>query len=199
MRKTCIVAILAGICGIVQATTITAPLGSLPNESFGSPVSGNAPYMEIGNGYEWGITKASLGGAANLTSFSITVTATLYNESSGNLDFYLINSAPISGFQQVTQSTVTSGVLLVAEPYSEYTTTTNTFALSSSELNSLNLDIENNGGFDLGFNPNCTYAISSVRITYNTPDTAATVLLLGASLLGLEVFRRKFVPATNQA
>jgi len=78
-----------------------------------------------------------------------------------------------------------------------------TGTLTGTALADLNYDLAHNGGFNIGFDPNCTYYsnVTTMSFTYtkSVPDTAVTVLLLGASLLGLEIFRRKFAPAKNQA
>ena len=80
-----------------------------------------------------------------------------------------------------------------------YDTESWTETFSSTALADLLLDIKNNGSFDLGIDPNCTYNVGTVTLTFTTttksvqpaPDQAATVILLGLSFAGLLVFRRK--------
>jgi hypothetical protein len=67
--------------------------------------------------------------------------------------------------------------------------------LTTGELSALNADALD-GKFDIGIDPDCHYNVGSITFTYtvcttNVPDTAMTAGLLGASFLGLLVFRRK--------
>jgi hypothetical protein len=254
MKKICIIGLLAGICGLANVAnattiatpiTINAPLNDLPNETLGGVK--NTPYMEYNNAYEWGI---SLGSGVQLASATITVNATLYNESSGTLFVSLLDSTPVSGISWVSGNTLSSsdywGTPATGSAANQYFTYHNgtkhtagywsvnnnslgkpeyvslgglsyptddgiseTIPLTTAELADLNSYLASTspntgGGFNIGFDPNCTYALTGLSFSYTTvpvsvPDTAMTVLLLGASLVGLEMFRRKFVPAKIQA
>ena len=84
-------------------------------------------------------------------------------------------------------------------------TTTWTCTLSSSCINYLNNCISSGKGCN--FNLSCLgfCNIGSCTCNYdckptppkNVPDTSVTIAILGAALLGLEVFRRKFAPAAR--
>lgn len=66
---------------------------------------------------------------------------------------------------------------------------------SAQALGDLTTDLAK-GFVDIGLDPNCTYSIGSITLTYtigskSVPDTAMTAGLLGMSFLGLLAFRRK--------
>jgi VPDSG-CTERM motif len=71
--------------------------------------------------------------------------------------------------------------------------------IGGSALTTLEAELQQ-GYFDIGFNPNCPYAvIGSIQLSWtvtppanHVPDAAMTVSLLGMSFLGLLAFRRKF-------
>ena len=135
----------------------------------------NTVYYDLINGKN-GTTTLSTGGEYSYDWFT---TATSY---SGSLDQI--------GSQSFTQLN-----------YKIIGVTTPNF--SNKALGDLTTDLA--GGFvDIGLDPNCTYNIGSITLTYtvgskSVPDTAMTAGLLGMSFLGMMVFRRKFVQAKNQA
>ena len=210
MKKTCIIGIIAALCSVAHASTIT---------------NSSVPSMSYASGYEWGITKAMLGNASSLSSFSFTINTTVGNTTpSCQLYIDLIGATPVNGFTTKSSpansesgsdywaalytgvnyyqlGTPTYGYSATgAQDGKDYTTIT--FAAGSTALNDLNYDLATYGGFNIAFDPNCTYTTSYMKFNYtvsSVPDAAMTVLLLGASLLGLEVFRRKFAPEKNQA
>jgi hypothetical protein len=201
MKKICITGIMAAICGIVHAASI-------------SPTS--IPTMVYTSGYEWGISKSTLGNVSSLSSFSITINTTVgTSTTSSSLYIDLIgatavaangftatggNSESGSDFWQTSPNNTAFQIQLGApnygvdasNPQDNLNYTTITFAVGSTALNDLNYDLANYGGFNIAFDPNCTYTTSSLRFNYSVPDTAATAVLLGMSFLGLMVFRRKF-------
>ncbi len=209
MKKTCIIGLLAAICGITHATTIT-------------PTS--IPVMTYDKGYEWGI---NLGSGVQLASAWITLDATVANTTDGYLFISLLDTAPVSGITSTTGNTETGTdfwsskvtgnnsagkpkyVSLASLKYgtswgsSDNDGKTVTIPISGAALADLNSYLSTTPeGFNIGFDPDCQYTFTSLCFNYTTvsvPDTAMTVLLLGASLVGLEMFRRKFVPAKNQA
>lgn len=215
MKKTCIIGLLAGICGlanVVSATTIITP--TVSGQDYSSLVPANAGYshaFEYGHYYEWGINLAN---GTQLTAATVTVNATLYNTTTGTLFVSLLDQTAVTGITQTSYSGETKGgpdyfanktgfVDDTSKSFTKGQPTTMTFTLTADDLTNLNAYLAGQTatyeGFDIGFDPHCTYAVSSLSITYSTPDAATTVLLLGASLMGLEVFRRKFVPAKMQA
>lgn len=77
------------------------------------------------------------------------------------------------------------------------TTLSWSYVLNSSQLVTLN-NLLAGSGFSLGIDPDCHYSVGGLSFDYttksnNVPDGATTVGLLGLSLLGLEIFRRKSV------
>ena len=199
MKKICIIGTMAAVCGIAHATTIT-------------PAS--MPTMVYTSGYEWGISKSTLGNATSLSSFSITINTTVGNTTTASsLYIDLIGANPV----QANGFTSTSGnsengtdfwasktgfqIRLGAPNYGvnasnpqdniDYTIT---FLAGSTALNDLNYDLATYGGFNIAFDPNCSYTTRSLSFTYSVPDTATTAVLLGMSILGLMVLRRKLAP-----
>jgi len=167
--------------------------------------------MNYDRGYEWGISKAALGGATSLSSFSITIKTTVGTSTTGSsLYIDLIGANPVAGFTS-TSGNSENGLdfwasktgyqdQLGAPKYgSSYGSsawdnkyyTTITFAVGSKALADLNYDLATYGGFNIAFDPNCTYTTSSLKFNYTVPDTTTTAVLLGMSFLGLMVFRRK--------
>ena len=74
-----------------------------------------------------------------------------------------------------------------------------TETFSTAAFNDLISDITTLGYFDIGLDPNCTYNVGTVTLTFTTtknnvgsvPDQAGTLSLLGLSFVGLLAFRRK--------
>ena len=211
MKKTCIIGLLAGICGIAQANTITAS---------------SIPVMTYDKGYEWGI---NLGSGVQLASASITLKATVANTTKGYLFVSLLDTAPVSGITSTTGNTEHNPATdfwaskitgnnsagkpkYVSVATLDYGTGWNslnqdgklvTINIIGDALKDLNSYLSTTPeGFNIGFDPDCQYTFTKLCFNYTTvsvPDTAMTLLLLGASLVGLEMFRRKFVPAKIQA
>lgn len=211
MTKICIIGIMAAICGIAQATTITPTVSGQDYSSLVPSGGGQSHAFEIGNGYEWGINLAS---GVQLASVTVTVNTKLINDPSGStLYIGLIDAAPVTGVQETGTSlsgdaylTGLTGFVFDQGTFFNNNQTQNAYLyITGANLSSLNSYLaahSTSEGFDIGFEPNCTYIVNSMSITYTTksvPDAATTVLLLGASLLGLEIFRRKFVPAKDHA
>jgi hypothetical protein len=145
--------------------------------------SGNS----AGNGYLY----------TDLLNLSTTgVSTSVDNDAAG--DYF----AGLSQFSGVNSSKLSSlGTAFFA---SVGTTLNLTYSLSAAQLISLNAYLAA-GGLSIGIDPDCTYTVGGLSFTYTTgsggiphtpvPDLATTAYLLGASLLGLEVLRRKFALA----
>jgi len=216
MKKTCIIGLLAGVCGLANATTIDAPSSIVsPNT-----LSGN-------NAYEWGI---NLGSGVQVATAEVYINATLNHSGNsagtGKLWVDLLNSSN-TGIHSPSDSDKTGDYWTTLSAYrgansgnlkslgSLYfaavnVTKTLDFVMSATQNSSALADLNayltaNNGVFDIGFDPDCTFTLNAMSFKYTTapkvtvPDTATTVLLLGAGLLGLEVLRRKFVPVKIKA
>jgi hypothetical protein len=146
-------------------------------------------------------------------------TCTLISNSSGTGNYNC--SLPVSnGGQQVTSCTFTftsvscpSSVLYCnllggsssCNIGSCGSANTWTCTLDNNGLNYLNNCLNSGGNCNFGLNCGGCWNIGSCKCDYtcggggtpknNVPDTSVTVLLLGATLLGLELSRRKLVPA----
>lgn len=98
MKKTCIIGLMACICGVADlasANTINATLSQLTSENVGTTQHPNwVNAFEYDNAYEWGISIAK---GTMITSASITLNATLYNESFGFLYVSLLGNTPNTG------------------------------------------------------------------------------------------------------
>lgn len=215
MKKLTLIAGLVAIFGLAQATTINVPSALVT-----SGLDGNSAYS-------WGITPVVPTGqqvdSATLTFSNIKLTASGNSAGTGYLytDLLSLNSsgvttytdsdasgdyfAGLSAFKGANASKLTA---LGAQFFASVGTTISTlsYVLSSAQLVTLNAYIAA-GGFSIGIDPDCHYTFSSLSFSYTTatspgpkggvPDAATTVYLLGASLLGLEVLRRKFAPAVK--
>jgi hypothetical protein len=198
MKKICVVGLLAGICGLANATQINAP---------SSLVGANV--LDGNNAYEWGI---NLGSGAQVATAQIDFTGITLNVSgnsqgTGILYYDLLKSSH-TGVATATDgdapgdywATVFSGANITSLGSQFFTkvgtTLTWSVILNASILNSYLT--ANNGVFNIGIDPDCHFTVGGLDFQYttttkhnSTPDVAMTAFLLGASLLGLEVFRRK--------
>jgi hypothetical protein len=217
MKKSCIIGLLAGLCGLANATTISGPTGGT-YPLVGSSVL-NGTYA-----YEWG---NSLGSGVQLASAEIDITGTLVHSGLANGTGYLyvdlLNSS-LTGVHRATDNDVLGDYWATQNQFkgansgnlkslgslffsAAGATVTWSFIMNGTSnaaaLAALNSYLTaNNGVFDIGLDPDCIFTISKLCFTYTTvtnhtsvPDTATTVLLLGTSLAGLELLRRKFALA----
>ena len=218
MKKLTIIAGLITVCGLAQATTINAP-STLVGTSVllgGSAYAwGISPVVPTGQQ----VTSATLTfTSVTLTHGNSTGSCYLYtdllNLSSSGVTTYsdpLSNNglgsdyfASLAQFSGANSSKLSSlGSQFFA---SVGTTLTWSYVLTSAQLISLNAYLAN-GGLSIGIDPDCSYNVGGISFSYTTgsggiphtpvPDMATTAYLLGASLLGLQVLRRKFAPAVK--
>ncbi len=200
------VGLLVGVYGFAQATTVT------------SAFQGNNA-LTGENAYEWGINIVPPTGdvisSATLTFNDITLTksgnsqntgilyADILNGSNSKLtsfsdgdragDFFTGSSSP---FSAANVSSLGSQSFVLNQKLSW------SFTFNTAQLATLNAFLSD-GFFAIGLDPDCYYKVGSICFSYDvspatkivtTPDMATTVLLLGASLLGLEIFRRRLFP-----
>jgi hypothetical protein len=217
MEKISIIALLVGISGLATVANATTTTTTVSGQNYASLVPANAGYshaFEYGNDYEWGINLAS---GTQLATASLTIVATLENVSSGTLYASLLDLPAVSGITQTAYTGETQNgpdyfagkagfVGDTSKIFSEYSKTTLTFnlALVPSELSALNTYLAGQTGtegFDFGFDPHCTYVISSLCFNYTTvksngsgsvPDVSVTAFLLAFGLFSVECCRRKF-------
>lgn len=215
MKKLSVIVGLVSVCVLAQATTINAP---------SSLVGANILLGQ--DAYAWGISPVVPTGqqvtSATLTFTGVTLTHSgnsagngylytdLLNLNTSGVATYTDNDAPgdyFAGLASFSGSNSSKLSSLGTAFFASVGTSLNlTYILTSAQLLSLNAYLTA-GGLSIGIDPDCTYTVGSLCFTYTTgtgpgpkgsvPDTATTAFLLGAGLLGLEVFRRKFAPAVK--
>lgn len=217
MKKLILIGITVGIASLAQATTVSTTTYTV-----------NAPSTIVGTGalnganaYEWGISGISL--AANQTISGATLQFTgLQLQISGNgnnvwASLLNLNNTGLTtisdgdavgdyfngGISSSLYKSLGSSITFNSNLTTPAQTWTIDFANITGALSVLNTDAAD-GIFDIGIDPDCHFTDTGITFTYtvsttSVPDTATTMLLLGTSMLGLEIFRRKFVPAKNQA
>lgn len=208
MKKILLIATLVGICGLVRATTITAP-----SSLVGTSIL-NGSYA-----YSWGISIPVPTGQV-VTSAQIDFTGiklTVANSSgTGYLYTDLLNSQTTgvttrtdndaAGDYWATQFSGANITALGSKFFAAVgTTLTWSYLLGASELAALNSYLAA-GAFNIGIDPDCKYTVGGLSFTYtlgstpkNVPDEALTAFLVVISLASLEFFRRQFVPAKIKA
>lgn len=205
VKKICVIGFLAAICGLANATQIQINQINAPTSLIGT----NA--LNGSDAYEWGL---SLGKGTQVTSAeidftSIKLTASGNSAGTGLLWIDLLKSNHTGLATAVDNdalgdywSTVFSGANITSFGSKSFasvgTSLTWSIILNSAQLVALNSYLAANAGvFNIGLDPDCHYNVGGLDFKYTTsvPDAAMTVLLLGASLLGLEVLRRRFVLA----
>ncbi len=210
MKKIALVAGLIGVCGLAQATTINAPASLVGT----SALSGN-------NAYAWNITTVVVPTGQQVDSATITFSNIKLTSANSSGIGYLYTDLLSLRSTSLAVSTYTdgdaAGDFFTAQPYfnsslgttifsSVGTTLSWSFSLNSAQLLTLNTYIAA-GGFSFGMDADCYYNVGALSFSYTTatttvphggvPDAATTAYLLGASLLGLEVLRRKLASAVK--
>ncbi len=205
MKKILIIAVLAGTCGLVRATTINAP------SSLGT--------LEGTNAYSWGVSIAvPTGQSVNYAAIdftSVTLVASGNKAGTGTLYTDLLNSKTPGVTYAVDNdaagdywTTKFSGANIASVGTQLFSkvgqTLTFDYILTQAELNSLNAYLASGSGtFDIGIDPDCKYTVGGLCFTYtlspvthNVPDGGLTAFLVVISLASLEFFRRRLVPAS---
>ena len=207
MKKICIITALVCAASVVQAITINT----------GTTI--NAPAALVGvnalngaNAYSWAIAPTVASGAT-IDSATINfnnITLTVGNSSGTGFLYTDLLKLGGSGVTTYTDNDAAgdyfagkfSNVSLGSQFFSSVGTTLSwSYVFTGAQLSSLN-NFFSNGGFSLGFDPDCHYTVGGLSFSYTTksnsvPDGATTAWLLGAGLLGMEVFRRKLAPAVK--
>jgi VPDSG-CTERM motif len=220
MKKIYVISLLVGICGYAEATNINSGISG-QNSLLGtdayewgissttkSSQSTSAIYVPTGD-YLASVT-------INISGITLT------SESTGWLYVDLLNGAlpggnktgvavindsdaPKDYFSTVKYASSKYSADLVnlkSQPFAQNKTQNLSIGITGTAFTLLTDSILDYGYFDIGLDPDCYYDVSSIYLTYTvapitpnvtpTPDASTTVLLLGAGLLGLEVFRRRF-------
>jgi hypothetical protein len=196
MKKLFFIATLVGTCGLVQATTISAP---------SSLVTGG---LDGNSAYSWGITIPVPSGqtthSGNSAGTGVLYTDLLNSHNPG-LATATDNDAP--GDYWATQYSGANIAAIGSQAFASVgTTLTWSYILTSSELTALNSYLAA-GTFNIGIDPDCHFSVGGISFTYTlgsqspptVPDVAATAFLMVLGLAGLEIFRRQFVSATVKA
>ena len=210
MKKIALIAGLIGVYGLAQATTINAP-GSLVGTSV---LNGN-------NAYAWNITTVVVPTGQQVDSATITFSNIKLTSANSTGIGYLYTDLLSLRSTTLAVSSYTdndaAGDYFASQSFFNSSLGTKTFptvgttlswsyVLNSAQLLSLNSYVAA-GGFSFGIDSDCYYNVGALSFTYTTatttvphggvPDAATTAYLLGASLLGLEVLRRKLTPAAK--
>ncbi|HZL78623.1 MAG TPA: VPDSG-CTERM sorting domain-containing protein [Candidatus Limnocylindrales bacterium] len=206
MKKLLWTVALVASCGLVHATPINAPSSLIGT----SVLDGN-------KAYEWGISIAVKPGqqvaSAQIDFTNIKLTAAnssghgyLYTDllKSGNTGVHTFTDNDAAGDYFKTQFTAANITSLGTKNFASVGTTLSwSYVLTGTQLAVLNTYLLANGVFDIGLDPDCHYTVGGLSFTYtlgptpktSVPDVATTAFLLGISLAGLELLRRKFALA----
>ncbi|MEI6192974.1 MAG: VPDSG-CTERM sorting domain-containing protein [Verrucomicrobiota bacterium] len=194
MKKALLAGLLIGSLNFAQATSITLTSGST---------------LHGANAYEYlvSLTAGQNITAATLTFNNVKLTASGWN----TFSYDLINrqdattaisaDADTQGDYFTSHSPYSStAVQLGTKTFRLGETWNSTYTFSGATLSTLNTYAAD-GFFNFGFDPDCTYSVGSIVFNYtaqtvtnhtSVPDSATTVMLLGASLVSLVALRRKF-------
>lgn len=190
--------ILASVA--VQANTINAPSSLIGYESLNGQ-----------DAYSWNVDPHLSAGqditAATITFSDVTLNVAgstghgylytdLLNSQAPGLTTRTDNDAP--GDYWATQFSGKNIDPLGTEYFSKVGKTLSwSYVLDGAELTELNSYLAH-GSFNIGIDPDCHFSVGCIDITYDVgcdthsvPDATTTLFLLGSSLLGLEVVRRK--------
>jgi hypothetical protein len=212
MTKILLIAALVGSCGLLHANTIVAPASVLA--------------LDGDDAYSWGISIAVPTGqvvtSAQIDFTDITLTG---SRGAGYIYTSLLNSqaagvtvksdGDAAGNYWATQFSGANITSVGTETFATVgTTLTWDYILNASELAALNAYLTT-GTFNIGIDPDgtfgammCDYNMGSIVFNYTlgqpppparVPEQATTAFLLFISLAGLEIFRRRFIPARCQA
>ena len=202
MKKACFVAICLSLGNLAQAITINAP----------SSLTG----YEVLNGayaYSWGVP-ISLASGETIDSATIAFSSVTLNVANSSGTGYLYTdllNLNTTGVASYSDGDAAGDYFTTVVPASKLTSlgtqffpsinTTNSwnYVLNASQLAALNA-YATNGLVDIGLDPDCHFSVGGISFTYTTltshnqqvPDGASTVLLLGATLMGLCLAHRKF-------
>jgi len=194
-----LIGVALGIASLAQAGSITIPTGGT--------IVGTESYLYLIN------SASGLGAGTKITSASLTFNnieltqsgsapnVIFYDLVNGNYATQTINSGETTGDYFQNNAPYNGSGVTVALGSKAFTLDNPiswTYTFTGTALTDLEADALK-GYFDIALDPNCYYNIGSIVLNYSvssgsipSPDSGMTVTLLGISLLGLLVYRRKF-------
>jgi hypothetical protein len=202
MKKLILIGVTLGIVSLAKATPIPQLTYSINVGTISGP-----------NSYIYN-TVAALDPTQNYLSATLSFSGVKLTATGGdntlNYDLLNVNTAT-THFADTGTSTQTEGqdwfehnsynydkIGASAKVFSLNQTQSWNETFSSTALADLLSDIKTFGSFDLGIDPNCTYNVGTITLTFtttkkniSTPDQSMTVVLLGLSFVGLLALRRK--------
>ncbi len=207
MKKILAITTLVSINAVVHAAAITVPAPSSLDSLSGT------------DAYSWGF---SIGAGQTITSATISwndvqyITAGSTTEGQIFTDLLKLGTTGVNTFSTPeltsdywagTSTPLTSiGTMTFTKPGNP-SSLSPSYVLTGSELTALNAYLTaEDGVVNIGISPNCHFTDNGLTFTYTlgsqnstVPDGAATVILLGLGLAGLEIFRRQGVAAKIKA
>jgi len=204
MKKIWITGVALSLCGLTHATTVnvlsSATLVGTYAYTEGVPISLAANQQIASAQIDWSNVTLTHSGNSQGTGMLYT---DLINSSKTGLKSYTDNDSAGDYLATKFSGNITSlGSKLFA---SVGTSLSWSYVLNGAQLAALNSYLSNNNGvFNIGFDPDCYYTVGGLKFTYTAttvqphnvvPDGATTALLLIAGLAGVEMFRRKLAVA----
>jgi hypothetical protein len=203
MKKLILSFMVVGACSLAHATVINAPASLVGN----NVLDGN-------DAYQWGVSINTGGQTINFAELTFTSVELTAANSSGigylYTDLLKLNTTGVktdvdndaAGDYFTSALPATSVTSLGNEKFGKVgDTLTWNIILTTAELAALNSYVAL-GTLSIGFDPDCHYNVGGISLTYTTttphtsvPDYGMTLVLLGISLCGLELARRKFALA----
>ena len=187
MKKLILIGITVGIASLAQATSVTL--------NSGTSLNGNYAYL-------YQVSPITLSSTQTITSATLFFTSIV--GASGYViysDLIKLNNSPATPYDGNVEPDyfqMNSYNLDVLGTFNFTSTTAQSwsYVFNSTQLQDLNTTVTSLNGFDIGIDPDCTFTVGSITLTYNVgsksvPDAAMTVSLLGMSFLGLLAFRRR--------
>jgi hypothetical protein len=205
MKQLIAITALTSLGALAHANTINAPSSLIGYET----LQGN-------DAYAWNVDP-NLSAGQDIASATISFTGITLNvpgsTGHGNLYTDILNSQ-MTGSHGLTTAvdndqagdywaTKYSGnnIMSLGDEYfqSRGTTLSWSYTLTGDQLTELNSYLAN-GSFNIAIDPDCHFSAECIQFDYTVgtpniqgvPDVAVTGLLLGGSLLGLELVRRKY-------
>jgi hypothetical protein len=205
MKKTLLIATLVGISGLLRENSISvaSALTLNGNNAYSWGVSIAVPTGQVVTSAQIDFTNVKLT-AGNGTAGTDYLYTDLLNTHTTGVTTKTDNDA--AGDYWATQLSGANITSLGSKLFATVgTTLTWSYSITGSALAALNSYLAA-GSFNIGIDPDCAFTVGGLSFTYtlapkpnSVPDQAETALLAIVGLAGLEIFRRKFVPATSKA